>query len=84
MGDRTLRGCALPGRHLGRQLQPGDPQRKLVGRGRASQVVDAMAHPLEHGPVGGQARHRGARHPRPLCLAARDEAPLIGGKLGQL
>ena len=84
MGDRTLRGRALPGRHLRRQLQPGDPERKLVGRRRAGQVVDAMAHPLEHGPVGRQARHRGARHPGPLRLAARDEAPLIGGELGQL
>jgi hypothetical protein len=76
VGDHTLGGSSLPGKDIGRELEPGRAELEVVRRRRTRQVVHTLRDPLQH-RFGSQPLEGGRRDSRSLGLTARHEPPLI-------
>jgi hypothetical protein len=81
VGHHALVSGPLPRRHLGSQLEPCGPEIPVIGGWRSDQLVDTMSHPFENSTRFDQALQRRRADPGFLDLAARDEAPLVLGKV---
>lgn len=81
--DDSLKQCPIPCRDVGCQLQPGGPQFGMIRERRAGEVVHAVSDSPEDRTARDQAIEGGFCDAGHLGLAARDEAPLVFGDVGQ-
>ncbi len=78
MRHNALLGPSLPGRCIGRQLQPGRAEREVVGGRSQLQAVDTVSDTLYEVLLVEEAIERRTRNPRPISLAAGHKPPLVG------